>query len=61
MKADNLTTYTEKCDIFSVGVIFYILLLGESPFQSQDYRKMLKLNKKCNIQFKDKKFEHVSE
>ena len=25
MKKEELTSYTEKCDIFSIGVIFYIL------------------------------------
>lgn len=28
----NEKFYNEKCDIFSLGVIFYILLRGYSPF-----------------------------
>ena len=43
--------YSEKCDIFSAGVIFYILLTGESPFPSSDYQKVLKMNKACQIDF----------
>ncbi len=43
--------YNEKCDIFSVGVIFYILLIGKQPFKSSNYRKVLKLNKDCKVNF----------
>ncbi len=43
--------YGPKVDIFSAGVIFYILLKGSSPFPSNDFRKVLKMNKACNIKF----------
>ncbi len=43
--------YGPKADIFSAGVIFYILLKGSSPFPSNDFRKVLKMNKACNIKF----------
>jgi calcium/calmodulin-dependent protein kinase I len=43
--------YDVKADIFSAGVIFYILLKGSSPFPSNDFRKVLKMNKACKIKF----------
>ncbi|CAD8120685.1 unnamed protein product [Paramecium sonneborni] len=43
--------YDEKCDIFSAGVIFYILLTGRQPFQGSDYKAILKSNKNCEINF----------
>ena len=60
MKKEELTSYTEKCDIFSVGVIFYILLAGQSPFPSSNYKKVLKMNKKCVIDFTYGKLVHVT-
>lgn len=61
MKKSELKPYNEKCDIFSAGVIFYILITGESPFNSKDYKKMLKLNKKCKISFDIDSFDDISE
>lgn len=41
--------YTHKVDIFSAGVIIYILLTGFHPFGSSCPQKMLNANMKCKI------------
>lgn len=46
--------YTPKCDVFSAGVIFYLLLTENSPFEGKSFRDILHKNKKCEINF-----EHV--
>jgi len=44
--------YDEKCDIYSVGVILYILLCGKSPFPGSGIKQVLRLNRKNKIDFK---------
>jgi serine/threonine protein kinase len=31
-----MQAYDEKCDIFSIGVIFYMFLTGEPPFKGDN-------------------------
>lgn len=39
--------YTPQCDVFSAGVIFYILLTERSPFDGKSFREILQKNKQC--------------
>ncbi|CAD8102787.1 unnamed protein product [Paramecium primaurelia] len=53
--------YDDKCDIFSAGVIFYILLTGKQPFQGSDYKVILRSNKNCEINFNLKQIQQSSQ
>lgn len=35
-KDDEQIMYTNKCDVFSIGIIFYCLLTRKKPFNSKD-------------------------
>ena len=37
--------YSEKCDVWSVGVIMYILLCGEPPFNAATDEEVIELIK----------------
>ena len=37
-----LSQYDEKCDIWSVGVLMYILLSGIAPFEGKNENEILK-------------------
>ena len=43
--------YNEKCDIWSCGVIMYILLCGYPPFTGESDSETLKLIKKGTYSF----------
>lgn len=47
----NDLRYDTKVDIFSAGIIFYILLTGCSPFYGKNYDDILRKNKDCNINY----------
>jgi calcium-dependent protein kinase len=57
--------YDEKCDIWSLGVIFYILFCGSPPFFSQYEGKrgdedIFKKIRKAKYTFEDQEWKHVS-
>lgn len=49
--------YTPKCDVFSAGIIFYILLTGKSPFSGKSFSEILNQNKLCKIDYKKDKLK----
>jgi serine/threonine protein kinase len=52
--------YTAKGDIFSLGVIMYSLILGDSPFKAPNYQIILEENKKSNIDFSKPFWNEIS-
>ena len=47
--------YNTKCDVFSAGIIFYLLLTDKSPFDGKSFKEILQKNKQCKIDFKHPK------
>jgi serine/threonine protein kinase len=47
---NSVPKYGPLCDIFSAGVIFYILLTERSPFEG-NFQQVVQKNKDCNIDF----------
>ncbi|CAD8127897.1 unnamed protein product [Paramecium sonneborni] len=43
--------YNEKCDVFSAGIIFYLMMTGIQPFGGSDYKEILQSNKGCQINY----------
>ncbi|CAD8182538.1 unnamed protein product [Paramecium octaurelia] len=43
--------YNEKCDVFSAGVIFYLMITGIQPFKGYEYKEILQSNKACQINY----------
>jgi calcium-dependent protein kinase len=52
--------YDEKCDIWSCGVILYILLSGHPPFVGRNDREVLQKVKSHRIDYSSGAFKHVS-
>ncbi|EDV26912.1 uncharacterized protein TRIADDRAFT_49991 [Trichoplax adhaerens] len=53
--------YTRKCDVWSIGVIMYMLLCGEGPFIADDEDKLFELIKKGEITFNQPIWKTVSD
>lgn len=52
--------YTKKCDIWSAGVILYILLSGTPPFNGENDSEIYNKIKKMKFDFPDSKWYNIS-
>lgn len=43
--------YSPKCDVFSAGIILFILLTEKSPFDGKSFKEILQKNKVCKIDY----------
>ena len=53
-------SYTEKCDIWSAGVILYIFLSGDPPFNGQNDNAIYNKISKLKFDYPDKKWSKIS-
>lgn len=52
--------YNEKCDIWSCGVIMYILLIGTPPFTGEDIKEIANKIMNYEISYCGEKWENIS-
>ncbi|XP_029064938.1 serine/threonine-protein kinase 33 isoform X3 [Monodon monoceros] len=57
----NAHDYSQQCDIWSIGVIMYILLCGEAPFMASSEEKLFELIRKGELRFKDSVWDSISD
>mmetsp|Transcript_99737 Transcript_99737/g.250038 ORF Transcript_99737/g.250038 Transcript_99737/m.250038 type:complete len:677 (-) Transcript_99737:100-2130(-) len=53
--------YTSQCDMWSIGVITYILLSGKMPFRSTSEKQLLRDIRKANFSLEGGEWSEVSE
>lgn len=52
--------YTEKCDIWSAGVMLYIMLCGYPPFFGENKNEIKKMVLEGNLEFEDEGWKEIS-
>ena len=53
--------YNEKCDIWSLGIILYILLCGYPPFKGSNEKEIIKKISSLKFEFRQAEWKNISE
>ncbi|XP_041131268.1 serine/threonine-protein kinase 33-like isoform X1 [Polyodon spathula] len=56
----NAHDYSQQCDIWSIGVIMYMLLCGEPPFIASSEERLFELIRKGDLHFTDPVWHTIS-
>lgn len=56
---DTNVHYEPVCDVFSLGLIFYILLTGKPAFPGKSYNDVLVKNRRCEIILAGDLFDNI--
>ncbi|CAD8060114.1 unnamed protein product [Paramecium sonneborni] len=56
---DMKSKYSSVCDIYSLGLVFYLLLTGKSAFNGKSYSTVVKQNREANINFDIKQLQNA--
>lgn len=57
---DMKTKYDPICDMFSLGLIFHLLLMGKSAFPGKNYDEVLSQNRASNINLKGEEYKKLT-
>uniref|UniRef100_A0A8C9W3P3 Serine/threonine kinase 33 n=1 Tax=Scleropages formosus TaxID=113540 RepID=A0A8C9W3P3_SCLFO len=57
----NAHDYSQQCDVWSVGVIMYMLLCGEPPFMSSSEDKLFEIIRKGELSFAGLVWDSISD
>lgn len=52
--------YDTQADVFSAGVIMYVMLTGRPLFRGDNVNEILEKNKTCQLEFPAKYWDHIS-
>jgi len=52
--------YGKSCDIWSIGVVAFILLSGTPPFYEEDNFALFESIKQCKYEFDEDDWKHIS-
>ena len=52
--------YNEKCDLWSCGVMMYLMLCGKQPFDGENDDEIYEKIRMCKIDFNDEEWDNIS-